>query len=113
MGYFKKHWQGEQSLAVSYWVNAVLISAAMHVVGLVLTVIAPVSDPVALSRVVAFIAIITLLVISPWQFVGLWRCTRKCITSRGGAFWARLARAQIALGVLSTLSVTAYLWPLL
>ena len=71
MGYFAKHWRGKQSLAISYWVNAVLISVVIHSLCSALTAIAPIADTIALSRVALFVGAVTLFVIVPWNG---WAC---------------------------------------
>ena len=113
MSYFTKHWYGQQSLAIAYWVNAILVTIALHALGVVLLKIAPIADPIALSRVALFIILVALAVVVPWQFVGLWRAASNHIRNTGRVFWAKLARAHIALGLMSSLLILAYLWPLL
>jgi hypothetical protein len=112
MNYFEKHWRGKQSLAISYWINAVLVSAVIHFLCGALTAIAPIADPVALSRVALFIGVVTLFIITPWQWVGLWRSAKNHMALTHRAFWAKLARAQIALGMLSSAAVGGSIFPL-
>ena len=113
MGYFAKHWRGKQSLAISYWVNAVLISVVIHSLCRALSAIAPIADPVALSRVALFIGAVTLFIIAPWQWVGLWRSAKNHMANTHKVFWAKLARAQVVFGPVSSLAVVGTISPLL
>lgn len=73
MGYLRRHWRGELSLAVSFWVNFVLVNVLLGG-AMVLTSNKTFSDdPVVLCRVTVILIGVQLAGVFPWQFVGLWR----------------------------------------
>lgn len=102
--YFARHWRGELSLPVSYWVNGVLLWGFFY--DLVITVVATValtftaSKPaVAWTIAVAYVAL--QLVVYIWALVGTWRSAGNY---KGPAVWKVLARVAMVLGVLITVA---------
>jgi hypothetical protein len=95
--YVARHWRGDLSLGVSYWINGWLAS-----VGYYTTVLLPVialneenSLPFAISGLIADGLGIALRI---WQLTGLWRSAEKH-TGRGGRrVWARAAQATVIFG---------------
>jgi hypothetical protein len=98
--YIARHWRGELSLPVSYWLNGILGGAA---VGVTVGVLAYATDrggdaqPMLwlLSLIVTWI-IAALLTI--WQAVGVWRSATR-YRQGGKRFWGGAAKTLVLLGV--------------
>ena len=103
IGYLRAHWRGELSLAVSYWVNGVLISVLF--VGLV-ALTAPALEQFYASVYVRTTLGITLVIIllgcagGIWQWVGIWRAASASVRRTGKRFWPGLAKFMVVIGVL-------------
>ncbi len=96
-GYVRRHWRGQLSLPVSFWLNVFLLNIALTTtVGWSLEI----EHPQNAARFLVMFSLITLLVY-PWQVIGLWRCCSRIIEERGKAFWARAARVIVVLGILA------------
>ncbi|MBN9267881.1 MAG: DUF4339 domain-containing protein [Hyphomicrobium sp.] len=102
--WIERHWRGELSLPISYWVVGVLLSFAF---GLLVGVYAELLKALALSQVQtkaligAFLAFMGAFGV--WQFVGIWRSAGHHMIyskSEWRRFWAILARILTAIGAL-------------
>lgn len=101
-----RHWRGELSLPVSYW----LINVAANVASLVaVTSLALTFRPSDGYEPVAILAVFVatwfaLLIILVWQVVGLWRSAERRAgelhSIRASAFWPRAAQVMAVLGLL-------------
>lgn len=92
MGYFKKHWQGGLPLAISFWINLVLLAFLWHVIGALLSGhIVPVRPDKASFFFLAHLALQSPITI--WQTVGVWRSARRALRSSGKRISVRLAQA--------------------
>ena len=104
IGYIKSHWAGEQSLALSYWINGVLIGVV------VLFVINTVNSTTQIfSELVPWILMVIGTVgLSVWSWVGIWRSAKHSIersrlsVPKKSAFWAYAAMVSVIWGVLQT-----------
>jgi len=103
--YFVRHWRGELSLPVSYWVNGSLLGllAAAIMVGV---------EEVAqdwslqLASGVSILVMVLVLVQSLWAMVGSWRSAIQHPHRGGSHGWAGTAKVMVvlsALGYTSTL----------
>ena len=97
--YFLRHWRGELSLPVSYWVNGILGGLSIGIAVAVLAVITHRQGEARpllwLFNLVAIWLLGTLLTL--WQTVGVWRSAIRY--RRGGKrFWGGLAQAVTLLG---------------
>jgi hypothetical protein len=99
--YFARHWRGELSLPVSYWVNGTLggliagfffiaVGAVTHRQGEV----QPLVWLISLCAIWLFIVVSAI-----WQAVGIWRSATHYRQS-GRRFWGGAAKALIVLGAL-------------
>lgn len=71
-GYLQAHWQGQQSLAWSFWVNLVLLRAA--ILGLDRFIRPPfLEDPLAVALATVAFFLIFHVVVFAWQIVGVVR----------------------------------------
>jgi hypothetical protein len=98
--YFVRHWRGELSLPVSYWVNGTALGAglgvAIAVVGHLLYERGSEYPALWLGSVIAIWASIVLLRI--WVTVGVWRSASR-YRALGKSFWGGAAKVTTALGV--------------
>lgn len=99
--YFVRHWRGELSLPLSYWINGWIATIAIIVAAEFATAFQPVDGTVAAAVVLSF-TWASIIAATVWQVVGTWRSAGKH-TSRGGTrFWAGAARLMIAITVVQT-----------
>jgi len=98
--YFIRHWRGELSLPVSYWVNAFLVNVLF---GVMMPVI-PWDDFVSQSPKMYAIAIIAtrgvLAIITVWQLVGTWRSAANYLRQGQSKLWGNVAKIALILGFL-------------
>lgn len=103
--YFVRHWRGELSLPVSYWVNGSLLGLAL---GLLIGAIHLIEQQsVASLRFVAVTALVVLagsVLSSVWSMVGTWRSAGHHVSRGGAKGWAMTARIVIAFGVIGVFS---------
>lgn len=100
--YLVRHWRGELSLPVSFWLNSVGISF-LFAIG---TRIAARREGDAPLRETAIIAIVTLCLFalfSLWSNVGIWRSASRRSRTGGGRGWAITAQLLVLFGVLGHL----------
>jgi hypothetical protein len=102
--YILRHWRGECSLAVSYWVNGWLAFIAIIVLGVVVAAATRDGrDPwtyllgIVLVWLFAGLALI-------WQTVGIWQAATRSRRVRGKRFWPAVAQVMAVLGVLGGLN---------
>lgn len=94
-----KHWRGDYSLGFSYWIIGSLLSAV--VIALTAWVgstdeirqLDPIATGLFILSFYTFVVILTL-----WQFVGVWRSAEKHTQRGGKAGWAALAKVMVVLG---------------
>jgi hypothetical protein len=98
-----RHWRGELSLPVSYWLNGVLGGIAIAVVMAGLgAVIAEQNDAQPLMWLTAIGASwLCVLLFTTWQAVGVWRSATRY--KRGGrSFWGGAAKTMMVIGAIQT-----------
>ena len=103
-GYFSRHWHGELSLAKSYWINFWFLSIVFTFVLVFWMTLSISEGPVFYSRTTLFIIGIIYLVIYPWQIIGLWRSATNTTEKTGKAFWPRIVKFLVIMGVLGSFS---------
>jgi hypothetical protein len=102
MGYFRRHWNGDLSLPISYWVNCFLVASFLQVaVYPFLQRVDFTSSPTLAggAMVLTWVLVVVLLI---WQMVGTWRAAGYHRQRGGSRIWAGLARIAIVLGGLSS-----------
>lgn len=122
--YLLRHWHGELSLGVSYWVNVVLVglawAGAVALLGFAMSRWRPVlNDSLQVALLLSALALVPLPV-STWQVVGAWRSGNAHVARGGRRFWAIAARVMLVLAVLrvvadyatTTIPTTANAWRL-
>lgn len=112
--YIVRHWRGELSLPVSYFVNGLGVSLGFVVLSqIVAPALEPHFDP---WPALAFTACVWLLAmaVTVWQAVGIWRAAGNHIDRTGRAFWAGVARVLVVIGVASAVARAGTIgWPVL
>jgi len=98
--YFVRHWRGELSLPVSYWINGILAAITAYAVAFSFGALVE-GTKLQAGAAIAFGLICFLVAISfvlAWQMVGIWRsASRRAAT--GKTFWAGAAKVMIVIGV--------------
>ena len=102
MSYVRDHWRGGQSLAWSFWVNLVLLRAAIFWLER-FTKPPFVEDPRLVAAVaVAFFAICHMIVYA-WQIVGVLRAGDRYLAGSGSSIWVPAAHV----GIIASLMLTS------
>jgi hypothetical protein len=97
--YFARHWRGELSLPLSYWVNGTLcgVLSGLFIAGLGALIYRegearPLVWLISLSTVWFLIVVLAI-----WQLVGIWRSATH-YQQNGKRFWGGVAKALMVLG---------------
>lgn len=102
--YFLRHWRGDLSLPISYWVNGIIAYMALALAA-GLTAGLTTADDLRLVSVGVILLYFAALAISVWQIVGTWRSASNHTERGGTAFWAVVARIIL---ILSAANVTNF-----
>jgi hypothetical protein len=96
--YILRHWRGELSLPVSYWINNFLgniaLVAGVYFIGLFIDGTSAVAALFAVSAYIVLMGTICL-----WQIVGTWRSAVAHPGRGGSRFWAGAAQVMIVIAV--------------
>ena len=87
--YFDRHWRGELSLGVSFWVNGVLVTLLFVIAEKSLAARED-SMSIRLYAALALASFGLALLITTWQYAGIWRAA-----SNDGSIWAVLAKVGV------------------
>lgn len=99
--YFGRHWYGEMSLPISYWVNGSLPTIIMVLAILLIPWDRFVSEsPKIYSAVVIAMWLIAALV-SGWQLVGIWRSANNYLKQGNRKLWGKLAKVAVVLALIN------------
>lgn len=101
--YFVRHWRGELSLGISYWLNGALLANAVPLLLLGAVRGNEASDSADL-RVTALLqlgVIVATCIGFLWSVVGTWRSAGRHVDRGGSAGWAVAAKVMVVLGTLS------------
>jgi len=100
--YFVRHWRGDLSLVISYWVNGLL---GTFLVLLTANTLGAMQNNISLTLVAALSLLVyaTAIVASIWQLVGVWRSASNHVSRGGNSGWASLAKGAVIFGVLNCL----------
>jgi hypothetical protein len=116
MNYLHRHWRGELSLSVSFWINGVAVSIVFAIVGNIvdklvelsmLILLSPLYDPTLYNSLVLVIAgllsaIMIWLAVNVWQAVGVWRsATRYQHDPTHGWPWGNVAKYMVVIAVVA------------
>lgn len=89
--YILRHWLGELSLPVAYWVNGMLVSLGIVMMfAVVISIIPP--NRAASVGIIGF-----LIMLRIWQVVGIWRSANRY---NGPWGWALAAKVAVVIGII-------------
>jgi hypothetical protein len=98
--YLARHWRGELSLPVSYWLNGILAAIAISSSAFLFAALAEgakLKAGAAMALGLTGFLIATSIVVA-WQMVGIWRSATRH-AAKGKIFWAGAAKVMVLLGV--------------
>ena len=108
-GYIARHWRGELTLPVSFWVNNILLALPVGLaIGALAAWIEVTGDYLRGGSIALLVAWPLLLLFSVWCLVGAWRAATAHSETGGSSLWAGLAKLVLALSALGTTAST--LW---
>jgi hypothetical protein len=99
--YIVRHWRGDLSLPVSYWINNFLATIAASLVFQKLGSIVSISDAPLVFAATQTLVLVFAIAISIWQLVGVWRSAGKHRARGGRGFWAGVARFLVLIGFIA------------
>lgn len=91
--YFARHWRGQLSLPLSYWVNGMVGTAAAHIVVFLSAFVLSALDLYP-GELVFLVALFPLLL---WQSVGIWRSATNYREAKPTKIWGGFAKAVVIL----------------
>lgn len=100
-GYIAAHWHGDLSLALSYWVNLVLVTIVVRILFVGLSGFDWQRHPLTWAFACTAICVLVSLLIAAWQYVGVWRAAE-----RSGSGWGVVARILVVIGCLGSCFAT-------
>ena len=103
--YFLKHFNGQLPLWQSFWINTVILNL---VAAYIIIVLSP-QIKLTLHYSLAFIFVamwVILILLAPWQFIGLWRSAQNHIKENGKNFIAISTLILILLGSINYVNTT-------
>ena len=100
--YFVRHWRGELSLGISYWVNGSILAGIVPIA--LIGALAPMVKDSHSLRWMSFL-ILSFMLFSViawfWSIVGIWRSAGQHVARGGKAGWANAAKAMVVLGLVA------------
>ncbi len=113
LAFFRRHYNGDYSLARSYWVNTLLVSLFSPVVGIMLLPWLGENFPARYGSA-GFLFVTTLGITAWfWAVAGTWASANKHVQRGGESGWATAAKLMIVLGVLRTFGDVGNMMPTL
>jgi len=100
ISYIRKHWRGKLSLAVSFWINLFLLNIVLSFFWVLLGYGEILKNPVISAHVVIIYFVFCIVMVYPWQIIGLWRSCNNHIKKSGKRFWPRTAQVLVVLGII-------------
>lgn len=104
--YVSRHWRGELSLPVSYWINGFLGNVVIAIA--VAAISASVNFKDEFYPLAALAAVVGMWLafgsITVWQFVGTWRSATFYQLAKPRSWWGGVAKIVIVLGVIRVVS---------
>ena len=100
--YLRRHWQGECSLAWSFWVNFLLLFFVLNYLERFTLPPYLRGEPAVTAAVIGFFLVVR-VVVYPWQVVGVIRACERHIKNRNDRSWAIAAEGVVVLSIAATL----------
>lgn len=105
LSYFRKHWQGKLSLAISYWVNNILLTSILVVLITIIIETLNFTDNPTFSATLIILMWLSVLLLTPWILIGLWRSAANHIKKYNKFFWARVVQILVVVGWIQSLTI--------
>ena len=94
--YFVRHWRGELSLPLSYWINGYVLGVVANYTLIVVTLyVNPTSKQLKIAVLLAYLGLYC------WAWTGIWRSAGRR-TPNGPDGWGWAARVTIILVIMGT-----------
>lgn len=100
LAFFRRHFNGDYSLARSYWVNTFLVSLFAPVLGLILLPLLNENFPARYGSAGFLLITALAFVVWVWAISGTWASANKHVQRGGTAFWAGAAKVVIVFGAI-------------
>ena len=98
LGYIRRHWRGELSLGISFWINLIGVGIVIYVVEVFVgRSVAAQPEQLFVTALISFV--IFRLFIYPWQAVGVLRSCEHSLREYKNTVWIRCAQAIAVLGI--------------
>jgi hypothetical protein len=99
--YIVKHWRGQLSLPISYWVNGTLLTVLLTAIMTGVSRSGLIAG-LGAQRVGLWVLSVLLLALtcSVWQSVGIWRSADKHPSRGGSKAWATIAKVMVVLALI-------------
>ena len=107
--YLVRHWRGELTLPMAYWVSGIASNFVSRFISGVSDFVITHNDLSAVQY--AFVSAVPVLadfVIIPWMLVGVWRSASRHKTRGGRVFWAWLAKSIVIVTAVADLAAFTY-----
>jgi hypothetical protein len=106
--YLVKHWRGELSLPISYWVNATLIAGLAPIPLLYLASLTEENGAsIQFASLILMVVLVLSILIAVWAIVGTWRSSDNHSYRGGSQGWANAAKFFMFVSALRLLSQIA------
>jgi hypothetical protein len=103
VNYFQKHWRGELSLALSFWINLVLCNLLIYLLSSLPAFTTIDIHPKTGALVYLGMVLAWSLLLFPWQVIGVWRAAIHHVEKSGRMLLARCTQVLVILLLLQTL----------
>ena len=103
--YVRRHWRGKSSLAVSFWVNFLLLFCVLNFLERFTLPPYLQGESIVTAAAVGFFLVVR-LIIYPWQVVGVIRACERRIATQSDRSWAIAAEGVVVLSIAATLAAT-------
>jgi hypothetical protein len=115
VGFIRRHWRGELTLAKAYWGVGVLLTLLAIGVAYGFGAAVRAANPSPVAGGIAMVGFLSFLcIMTVWQLVGIWRAAGGHIRSTGRSVWGVLARVAVVIGaVRSVVDFSTVIWPML
>lgn len=109
MGFLFRHWRGELSLPVAFWVNNFLLLLPLGLaLGLVMAWAAAWGQGLQQLALVSLVGTLVLVGVSIWAPVGAWRSATHYLDEGGSTLWGLAAKLVLGLSLLGSLASFAF-----
>jgi len=110
--FVKRHWRGQISLPISYWIIGCLLSSGLVVLTVNLLELAlPWAPSLTYTSWFVLSAYLLIVAITIWTNVGIWRASTNHIKAGKSKLWGRLAKTGVIVAALmvSTQAITVHM----